>query len=252
MSGRFFSIPLFFVLGVSFLAIFNLLKNISLPDEKSKKIALVLFVLTVASFVDKLPITKTLDSILLPEKIFLHKYLAIKRQMGGVVNERMFYFQNFSVISPDGGKYINNIFHSYRANLSSKSREIALIYARLGIFGLVELDHDLYDEIGLSDPLLSRIQVIKIQDYFRIGHFQDRYPTGYITSLKTGKNYICSPRIRNFYDRILRLTRSEDLFNKERLVDAFILSFQRNPVLLDDASSLEYKECVKKNKKNGS
>jgi arabinofuranosyltransferase len=69
------------------------------------------------------------------------------------------------------------------------------------------------DMVGLSDPVLARIDARK---FWRIGHFERKIPRGYVDSLRSGSNLIADPDLSAYYDALLRLTR-DPLFDAQRI-----------------------------------
>jgi arabinofuranosyltransferase len=77
------------------------------------------------------------------------------------------------------------------------------------------------DEVGLADPLLSRISAVKSEGAkkeglrFRIGHARRKPPEGYYEAVVSGENKITDPQLRDFYNDVRLVTRG-DLFTAAR------------------------------------
>ena len=69
------------------------------------------------------------------------------------------------------------------------------------------------DMVGLSDPLLARIDARR---FWRIGHFERKIPRGYVDTLRSGSNLIADPDLAAYYDALSRLTR-DPIFDAQRL-----------------------------------
>jgi len=68
--------------------------------------------------------------------------------------------------------------------------------------------HHLVDEMGLSDPLLSRLRVVSQPwNPSRPGHLQRVLPEGYLESLRTDRNAIEDPAIAALWDDVRLVTR---------------------------------------------
>ena len=80
--------------------------------------------------------------------------------------------------------------------------------------------YHILDRYALGDPFLARIPYQNANETkpFRPGHLGREFPEGYVDTIKTGKNQILHPDIREFYDRLNLLTK-KDLFSYERFVE---------------------------------
>jgi hypothetical protein len=76
------------------------------------------------------------------------------------------------------------------------------------------------DPFGLGDPLLARLPALPVDPLamagrphargrsWRIGHFARATPTGYIESLRSGRNQIAPPATAHLYDDLALVTRA--------------------------------------------
>jgi len=69
------------------------------------------------------------------------------------------------------------------------------------------------DMVGLSDPLLARIDARRL---WRIGHFERKLPRGYVDTLRSGTNRIADRDLASYYGALSRVVR-DPLFDVERL-----------------------------------
>ncbi|GHT22991.1 hypothetical protein AGMMS4957_13920 [Bacteroidia bacterium] len=90
----------------------------------------------------------------------------------------------------------------------------------------------LNDAYALGDPLLARLPAIYSPDW-RSGHTQRDVPDGYRASVQTGKNKIQDPNLHEYLDILWEITRSEDLFAKERLQKIININLGKYQHLLD-------------------
>jgi arabinofuranosyltransferase len=74
----------------------------------------------------------------------------------------------------------------------------------------------LLDECGLADPLLARLPAV-FKEEWRPGHFRRFIPEGYRASVAAATNDIKDAQLRQFYVQLRRITRSKNLWSKERL-----------------------------------
>ena len=108
-------------------------------------------------------------------------------------------------------------------------------FYHIGWFSLTKgSNHFIIDPYALTDPLLSRIQYVKLAFLERPGHFEKHIPKGYVESIKTESNQICNTKVKKLYNDVRLLTRSKDLWDWDRLKLALKMSFQRKPVLYED------------------
>jgi arabinofuranosyltransferase len=83
------------------------------------------------------------------------------------------------------------------------------------------------DPNGLSDPLLARLP-IPPHFYFEfwVSHFTREVPAGYLESRRAEQNLIEDPIIRDYYDKLLRVT-TGPIFSLARFRDAFYLNWHQ-------------------------
>jgi arabinofuranosyltransferase len=93
-------------------------------------------------------------------------------------------------------------------------------------------DMYLTDAYGLTDPLLPRLPGI-YNRFWRVGHIFRALPSGYRESLQQGKNLLEDPSLAAYYDKILLITRSKDLFSPERLRAIVDINLGKYDYLLD-------------------
>lgn len=74
----------------------------------------------------------------------------------------------------------------------------------------------LLDECALADPLLARLPSI-YNPTWRPGHYLRYLPPGYRRSVETGTNVIEDPKLREYYEHLRLIVRSDALFSSDRL-----------------------------------
>ena len=107
----------------------------------------------------------------------------------------------------------------------------------LGYYGGPQVHY--IDRLGLTDPLLARLPV-EPTDSGRIGHFRRSLPSGYMQTVRGGKNRLEDLALAKYYDRLCQLTRAP-IWSAERwrvmwgmhtggydhLIDAYTRRWQR-------------------------
>lgn len=94
-------------------------------------------------------------------------------------------------------------------------------------------DKYINDVYALGDPLLARLPAVYSEGW-RIGHTPRNVPDGYKESVQTGENMIRDPSLHAYYDVIRLLTRSKDLFSRERLETIVRFNLGQYDYLLDE------------------
>lgn len=85
---------------------------------------------------------------------------------------------------------------------------------------------------GLCDPLLARLPTLKKRNWI-VGHFVRPIPEGYAETLASGRNLLKDPKLAQYYDKLLLITRG-DLFGFNRLREIVKLNLGRYDHLIDD------------------
>jgi arabinofuranosyltransferase len=133
----------------------------------------------------------------------------------GIVDERAFYFGDKSVV-----RARRATFRSPDWPAAERIPPRLRVLNTCGLMGTGGLEFGpftyLLDECALADPLLARLPAIFNPDW-RPGHYTRMVPAGYKESVETSSNVIEDARLREYYDRLLVITRSPRLFTRERL-----------------------------------
>ena len=93
-------------------------------------------------------------------------------------------------------------------------------------------DMYLNDQYALGDPFLSKLPAIR-QENWRIGHMQREVPEGYKETVQTGVNVIVNKDLREYYDKILLITRGE-LWDKERIETILNMNLGKYDYLIEN------------------
>jgi len=105
----------------------------------------------------------------------------------------------------------------YEEGLSLRQAdERVVVQDSIGLFGYAAGPTKLIvDPLGLSDPLLSHLP-IACPGKWRPGHIRREIPSGYLETLRGGRNVLDDPDLREFYDKIVVITR-ERIWSAHRL-----------------------------------
>jgi len=123
----------------------------------------------------------------------------------------------------------------FREGISFRnSDEKVSVQGSIGFFGFnAGPDKYVIDRNALSDPLLARLPVSEALYFeFYAGHFFRDMPAGYLESCRVGRNLIEDPLIRDYYGKLLNITRGP-LFSVARARDIWELNFGRYRAIHD-------------------
>ncbi|HEU4419677.1 MAG TPA: hypothetical protein VFT55_12120, partial [Planctomycetota bacterium] len=100
----------------------------------------------------------------------------------GIVDERRIYYDSLGMLSPNRWTPVPGIDSTWlRAH---RLGPIVIAWPQVGRYGYERGDHVHICDSWLLDPLLTRLPVID-PTRWRIGHFERRFPEGYLESLAT-------------------------------------------------------------------
>ena len=157
----------------------------------------------------------------------------------GIVDERMWYYEYTGLLNNISEKRI--IQHPWVKNIE-KSKENVLVKETIGLNGYYggEKIH-IIDPMALADPLLSKLPSTEywlIHKYkfnsikkWRIGHFARKIPTGYLETVKTGKNELKDKGLREYYDKLSSVI-SGNLFSINRIKEIIDFNLGKYDYLL--------------------
>ena len=210
MSGRFFSIPLL----VSTIIIMNVMPSFT-KNEVFILIGLALILGLIIPFN-----TLTLD---IEEYSFSENCID---------DERLYFFPGMSLITrhqnhmqPEFKWKEQGIEYRDSGNKVTHARAIGLFgyYCGPGVY--------IIDGHGLADPLLSHLKTPLATQYMS-GHILKEVPEGYRESLNLGINEIKDSNLREYYDKILLITRGE-IFSWDRIQTIFEINTGQYDYLLN-------------------
>jgi len=182
--------------------------------------------------------------MIVPEKLPLY-------HMGGVADERDYYFAKTSLINNLAFKIFSANRHRFDylqltwpedeiKDKEAKGLPAVILHAAHGIlvFYHNETIH-LVDCYATGDPLLSKLPAVS--DYiWRIGHLDREIPRGYEETLQTGVNCIQDPSLKAYYDKLTLITRGR-LFDRQRIRAIVDMTAGRYNHWLEEYSAKMYK-----------
>ncbi len=149
---------------------------------------------------------------------------------GGVADERGFYYSTSKLLKRDENQMMPWAVEGMAAEKSNLH-----IYAKqsTGYFGFYA-GPDVYviDEMGLGDPLLSRLPAMQLPN-MRIGHYRRKMPDDYYETIRTGRSHLDNPNLAAYYDRIAYITRG-NLWDWNRIATAIKFSLGSYDDLRDE------------------
>ena len=135
-----------------------------------------------------------------------------------VADERAYYFQATSLwirLSTTADKFP---IHSWAddGRIAARRDQTVTGAANVGFFGyLAGVDKIVIDRYAITDPLLARIPLARVDDDWRPGHIKRDMPVGYGRSLQYGTNDLRDVRLRRLYEDV-RLATSAPLLARGR------------------------------------
>lgn len=137
----------------------------------------------------------------------------------GIVDERRIYYDSLGLLSPNRSTPLPGIASAVlRAH---RQDPMVIPWPVAGRYPYEAGDHVHICDSWLVDPLLTRLPVFDPTTW-RIGHFERRFPEGYLESLATGENKIRHAGLHRYYEA-LRLSVRAPVFDGARLRAVFDL-----------------------------
>jgi arabinofuranosyltransferase len=133
----------------------------------------------------------------------------------GIIDERGVYFRDKSLMRARRATFRNPDWPVARWRPPASVR----VLDACGLMGAAGLDFGAYayllDECGLADPLLARLPAIYNPEW-RPGHYRRMIPAGYRDSVERDANLIEDPALREYYEQLRLITRSDRLLSMRR------------------------------------
>jgi arabinofuranosyltransferase len=137
----------------------------------------------------------------------------------GVVDERRIYYDSLGLLSPNRVVPIAGVASAVMRAYQRGPMVIA--WSQVGAYAYEAGDNVHFCDSWLLDPLLTRLPVADPTSW-RIGHFERRFPEGYLESLATGENKIRHAGLHRYYEA-MRLVVRAPVFDGARLQAVFDL-----------------------------
>lgn len=208
MSGRFFSVPLFFSTA--------LLTRKSLPS--TVWIGLAVFFL----FVGLLPRNPVLST----DETYGRDMVwhapngstdpANITDRRGIADERAAYFQGSGLITSLTHSRYEPTFDWVAMGRDARGRGRHIVaFQTPGFYGYYAGPSvHIVDTYALCDPLLSKLPITPTGEW-RVGHYRRGVPVGYIESIQTGENLIADVKIRELY-RVIKILTQDPIWSVTR------------------------------------
>ena len=208
MSGRFFSVPLFFAMA--------LLVQLQLPRRVWFTLALVFVGIGLLARHPVILSDETfaagtvwdLSGQLNPNSVIDHR---------GIADERAAYYPTaglLPVLKHDGAMpTIKWVAEGLEARARGPHIAVSGAPGFYGFYAGPEVR--VLDYYALGDPLLSKLPTSK-RDGWRVGHYPRAIPDGYLESIQSGTNRIQNPKIRELY-RVTKILAEGPIWSGERL-----------------------------------
>jgi arabinofuranosyltransferase len=172
--------------------------------------------------------------------IFQVSYIGQVNNIYGIADERRFYFQETSLLSPN---LKHQIWYKNGLTLREKNQPLVVIHNALGFYGVASGKNvHIVDPLALSDPLLSKLPITPSHFYIRgirPGHFERNIPRGYLESLQYDENRIVEENMKLYFEKIKVITTGE-LWSFSRLKTIFAMNIGAYDHLLDNYINSKY------------
>jgi arabinofuranosyltransferase len=149
----------------------------------------------------------------------------------GIVDERAVYFRDQSLVLAKRATFREPDW-PYARHAPSRLR----VLDTCGLMGRSGIDFGPYvhllDECALADPLLARLPAVFNAEW-RAGHYRRMIPAGYRDSLESLDNELQDASLREYYDRLRTITRSEPLWSAARLRTILAMNAGRYNALIN-------------------
>ena len=158
------------------------------------------------------------------------------RETYGIADERRYYKDDSTLMAPDGRirtdfNWDSVVLVESRLYVSAEPTR-PFSYKNIGafVFYAHRPSWHVVDLFGLAEPLLARLPTID-SERWRIGHFERRFPDGFMQAVQNGDTSGMQPDLARYTEALLRVTRGP-LFDRERWADIVAFSLGRHDELL--------------------
>jgi arabinofuranosyltransferase len=159
------------------------------------------------------------------------KFNDIANKPSGIVDERGVYFRDKSLVLAKRATFLEPDWPTARAQTPPPR-----VLPTCGLMGTAGVDMGPYthllDECALADPLLAHLPAIYNAEW-RTGHYVRLIPEGYSETLESGTNRLKDRGLRDYYDHLSAVTRSDRLWTSARLKEIVALNTGKYDRLID-------------------
>ena len=149
----------------------------------------------------------------------------------GIIDERGVYFRDKSLVLAKRATFLEPDWPTARAETPPPR-----VLPTCGLMGTSGVDLGPYthllDECALADPLLAHLPAIYNVEW-RTGHYRRLVPEGYSDTLASGTNRLKDRGLRDYYDHLSAVTRSDRLWTSARLKEIVALNTGKYDRLID-------------------
>jgi len=149
----------------------------------------------------------------------------------GIVDERAVYFRERSLVLAKRGTFRDPDWPTAHGGPAKVN-----VVNTCGLMGAAGIDFGPYihllDECALADPLLARLPAV-FNPEWRTGHYRRMIPAGYSESLAASNNQIQDARLREYYEHLRLITRSDGLWSADRLRTIAAMNAGKYDALID-------------------
>jgi arabinofuranosyltransferase len=149
----------------------------------------------------------------------------------GIIDERAVYFRDKSLVLAKRATFLEPDWPTARAE--TPPPRVMLTCGLMGTSGvdLGPYTH-LLDECALADPLLAHLPAVHNAEW-RTGHYRRLVPEGYKETLEGDGNRLKDRGLRDYYDHLSAVTRSERLWTSSRMKEIVALNTGKYDRLID-------------------
>ena len=139
-------------------------------------------------------------------------------------------------------KFPNSPWYEEGLSFRQADERVVVRENTIGLFGYAAGPTKLIvDPLGLSDPLLSHLPMCPGREW-RPGHIRREIPSGYLETLRGGRNVLDDPDLREFYDKVVVITR-EGIWSVHRLKTILQMNIGKFDHLIEGYLRSDTKRC---------
>jgi len=169
----------------------------------------------------------------------LEEILATLDANHGIADERAFAYQSTGLLPLllKGRIQPRHPFIGKGRSLAASDDPVA-VFGNTGFAGFYAGSNvHIIDDMGLCDALIARLPVApEVLEDWRVGHYRRDVPTGYVTTVRTGRNQLTDPRVSNLYESLDQII-AGPIWSPERWREIWRWNSGHYQSILDDLQS---------------